>query len=138
MDYGIILQTTPAPPLEKEGTMRFYLAICGQFIFSFLYYTHHTLWPMPKIQVHGRRNCSITDTVPRSSCLFPFYGLAFAFGHFFGKRIFPLFLDVTDASGAVGIEQKGEHLAYPIGKHLAVPYVMRAFGASFELVFLAA
>ena len=29
IDYGIILQTTHAPPLEKEGTMRFYLAICG-------------------------------------------------------------------------------------------------------------
>ena len=127
------------PPLPLLWKRRGQCASIWQYAdnsYSLLYYTHHTLWPMPKIQVHGRRNCSITDTVPRSSCLFPFYGLAFAFGHFFGKRIFPLFLDVTDASGAVGIEQKGEHLAYPIGKHLTFFYIMRTFGAGIELVFL--
>ena len=47
-----------------------------------------------------------------------------------------MFFDVTDAGGAVGIEQKGEHLAYPIGKHLAFLYIMRTFSAGIELVFL--
>ena len=47
-----------------------------------------------------------------------------------------MFLDVTDAGGTVGIEQKGEHLTYPIGKHLTFLYIMRTFGAGIELVFL--
>ena len=47
-----------------------------------------------------------------------------------------MFLDVTDAGGTVGIEQKGEHLAYPIGKHLTFLYIMRTFDAGIELVFL--
>ena len=47
-----------------------------------------------------------------------------------------MFFDVTDAGGTVGIEQKGEHLAYPIGKHLTFLYIMRTFGAGIELVFL--
>ena len=40
-----------------------------------------------------------------------------------------MFLDVTDTGGTVGIEQKGEHLAFLC--------IMRAFSASIKLVFLA-
>lgn len=47
-----------------------------------------------------------------------------------------MFLDVMDAGGTVGIEQESEHLAYPIGKHLAFLYIMGAFSADIELVFL--
>ena len=47
-----------------------------------------------------------------------------------------MFLDVTDAGGTVGIEQKGEHIAYPIGKHLTFLYIMWTFGAGIELISL--
>ena len=47
-----------------------------------------------------------------------------------------MFLDVMDAGGTVGIEKESEHLAYPIGKHLAFLYIMGAFSAGIELVFL--
>ena len=47
-----------------------------------------------------------------------------------------MFLDVTDAGGTVGIEQKGEHIAYPIGKQLAFLYIMWTFGAGIELISL--
>ena len=91
---------------------------------------------MPKTQAHDRHNCLTTDIIPRSSYLFSFDGLTFTLGHFFGKSLFAMFFDVTDAGGTVRIEQKGEHLAYPIGKHLTFLYIMRTFGAGIELVFL--
>ena len=74
--------------------------------------------------------------MPRFSYLFSFDGLTFSFGHLFGKSLFAMFLDVTDAGGTVGIEQKGEHIAYPIGKHLTFLYIMWTFGAGIELISL--
>ena len=91
---------------------------------------------MPKTQAHDQHNCLTTDIMPRSSYLFSFDGLTFSFGHLFGKSLFAMFLDVTDAGGTVGIEQKGEHIAYPIGKQLAFLYIMWTFGAGIELISL--
>ena len=76
--------------------------------------------------------------------LFSFYllinivRLTFSFGHFFGESLFALFFDIANTSGTVRIKQECEHLAYPIGKQSAFLYVMRAFCANIELVFLAA
>jgi hypothetical protein len=77
-------------------------------------------------------------TMLRCSSLLSFDGLAFAFGHLFGKCLFAMFLDEADAGGTVRIEQECENLAYPVGKQFAFPDVMVTFSASVQLVFLAA
>ena len=69
--------------------------------------------------------------------LFSFDGLTFTFSHLFGKGLFALFLDIANAGGTVGIKQKCEYFAYPVGKQLAFLDIMGAFSTSIEIVFLA-
>ena len=81
---------------------------------------------------------SSSITILRCSSLLSFDGLAFAFGHLFGKCLFAMFLDEADAGWAVRIEQECENLSYSVGKQFASPDVMVTFSASVQLVFLAA
>lgn len=92
---------------------------------------------MLKTQLHDRHNCLITDITPHSSYLFSFNGLTFTFGHFFGKGLFILFLDIENASVTVRNKQKYEYFAYPIGKQLAFHNIAGTFSTRLELVFLA-
>ena len=92
---------------------------------------------MPRTQAHGRHNCLTTDIIPRSSYLFSFDGLTFTAGHLFRECLLALFLDIANASGAVGIKQECEHLAYPVGEQLAFLDLMGALRASVEIVLLA-
>lgn len=68
------------------------------------------------------------------SYLFLFDGLIFPSGHLFGKGLFALFLDVVDAGGTVGLEQKGENLSYPVGVHFAGLHIAGTLGAGIEPV----
>ncbi|MDE6347171.1 MAG: hypothetical protein K2L60_00500, partial [Bacteroides sp.] len=54
-----------------------------------------------------------------SSCLSLFNGLTFSPGHLFSKGLFAMLLDVADAGRAVGLEQEGESLSYPVREHFA-------------------
>lgn len=49
-----------------------------------------------------------------------------------------MFLDVADAGWAVGLEQEGENLSYPVGEHVAFLHIARALGTGVELVCQAA
>lgn len=45
-----------------------------------------------------------------------------------------MLLDVADAGGAVGLEQKGENLSYPVGIYFARLHIAGTLGAGIEPV----
>lgn len=45
-----------------------------------------------------------------------------------------MLLDVADAGRAVGLEQEGEKLSYPVGEHFARLHIARTLGTGIELV----
>ena len=49
-----------------------------------------------------------------------------------------MLLDVADAGRAVGLEQEGEKLPYPVGEHFARLHIARTLGTGIELVCQAA
>lgn len=49
-----------------------------------------------------------------------------------------MLLDVADAGRAVGLEQEGEKLPYPVGEYFAFLHIARTLGTGIELVSQAA